>query len=64
MAEGPKPSSKRKRRLLLVFGVVVLLAALAAGVDYYWHSRFYASTDDAYIQGHPVTLSARVAGKS
>lgn len=60
--EGPKSSSKRKRRLLLVFGVIVLLAALAAGAYYYWHSRFYVSTDDAYVQGHPVTLSARVAG--
>ncbi len=27
-----------------------------------WQSRFYESTDDAYVEGHPVFLSARVSG--
>lgn len=43
-------------------GVLVLLAAVAVGVYYYWRSRGYESTDDAYIQGHPVSVSARVSG--
>ncbi len=42
--------------------MLVLLGALAAGVYYYWQSRYYESTDDAYIQGHPISVSARVAG--
>jgi membrane fusion protein (multidrug efflux system) len=42
--------------------VLVLLGAIAVGVYYYWQSRHYESTDDAYIQGHPVSVSARVSG--
>ncbi len=42
--------------------MLVLLGALTAGVYYYWQSRYYESTDDAYIQGHPISVSARVAG--
>jgi len=42
--------------------VIVLLGVIAAGVYYYWQSRGYESTDDAYIQGHPVSVSARVSG--
>ena len=40
----------------------MLLGAIAAGVYYYWQSRDYESTDDAYIQGHPVSVSTRVSG--
>ena len=57
-----KPPSGRRRRLVVVFGIIVLLAAMAIGSYYYWHSRFYASTDDAYVEGHPVSISARVSG--
>jgi membrane fusion protein, multidrug efflux system len=57
-----KPPSGRRRRLILIIGIVVLLAALAVGGYYYWLSRSYESTDDAYIEGHPVNISARVAG--
>jgi membrane fusion protein (multidrug efflux system) len=57
-----KPSSKRKHGLIVVFGVIVLLAAIAAGANYYWQSRFYVSTDDAYVAGHPVSVSARASG--
>ncbi len=58
----PKRSSGRKRRWIVVFGLVVLLGAVAAGAYYYWQSRYHESTDDAYVQGHPVSVSARVSG--
>ncbi len=45
-----------------MIGVIVLLAAVAVGVYYYWQSRYYESTDDAYIEGHPVNVSARASG--
>jgi len=57
-----KPSSRRRRRLIIVIGLIVLIAAIVAGSIYYWHSRFYQSTDDAYVRGDPVNISARVAG--
>ncbi len=46
----------------MLVGLIVLAIAIAVGVYYYWQSRYYESTDDAYIQGHPVSVSARVAG--
>jgi membrane fusion protein (multidrug efflux system) len=42
--------------------VLVLFGVVAAGAYYYWLSRDYESTDDAYVQGHPVSVSARVSG--
>lgn len=58
--EGNRPS--RSRRRLVIIGLIVLLVGGAAGGYYYWQSRFYESTDDAYIEGHPVFISTRVAG--
>jgi len=56
-----KPSSRRRRRLIII-GLIVLVIAIVAGAIYYWHSQFYESTNDAYVQGNPVMISARVAG--
>ena len=58
----PQRSPRRKRRRIVVIGVLVLLGVIAAGAYYYWQSRDYESTDDAYIQGHPVSVSTRVSG--
>lgn len=57
-----KPSSGRRRRLIIVIGLIVLIAAIVAGSIYYWRSRFYESTDDAYVRGDPVIIGARVTG--
>jgi membrane fusion protein (multidrug efflux system) len=57
-----KPAPKRKRRWIVVLGLIVLLGAAAAGAYYYWQSRYYESTDDAYVQGHPISVSARASG--
>jgi len=40
----------------------VLLGVIVVGAYYYWQSRYYESTDDAYIQGHPVSVSTRLSG--
>jgi membrane fusion protein (multidrug efflux system) len=57
-----KPSSGRRRRPIIVVGVITLAAMIVVGAVYYWHSTFYESTGDAYVQGDPVTISARAAG--
>ena len=53
--------ARRNRRLLLV---VVLLAA--AGLAYGWHwwsyDRFWVRTDNAYVTGNLVTVSAQASG--
>lgn len=57
-----KPASTRSHRWIVVVGVIVLLIAIVSGGIYWWDSTFYESTDDAYIEGHPVNVSARVSG--
>jgi len=57
-----QPPSRGRRRLIVFIGVIVLLVAVVVGSFYYWRSTFYESTDDAYIQGDPVNVSARVSG--
>ncbi len=59
---GRKLPSRRRRRLIILIGFIVLLAAIVVGAYYYWRSRYYQSTNDAYVEGHPVVISARAAG--
>jgi membrane fusion protein (multidrug efflux system) len=61
-ADRPAAPRSRRRRLILLVGLLVLLAGLAVAAYYYWQSRFYESTNDAYVEGYPVSISARVAG--
>jgi membrane fusion protein (multidrug efflux system) len=48
--------------MILLVGTLVLLATIAAGVIYYWRSTFYETTDNAYVEGDTVYISARVSG--
>jgi membrane fusion protein (multidrug efflux system) len=57
-----KTGSGRRRRLIIVIGAIVLAVGIVIGSIYYWHSTFYESTNDAYVQGDPVIISARAAG--
>ena len=52
----------RRRRFLLIGGVV-LLVALGAGVAYYIHASRRESTNDAFIEGRIVRVSAQVEGR-
>ncbi len=47
---------------MLIIGGVILLVLLVGGLLYYLHARNYASTDDAYTDGHVHEISARVPG--
>ncbi len=60
--EKGKPPARGRRRLIVLVGLVVLLAGVTAGAYYYWRSRFYESTDNAYVEGHPIFVSARTSG--
>jgi membrane fusion protein (multidrug efflux system) len=64
-----KPSEKKSAwRLVkehpIAFGVsaVLLVAILVAGLVWWLNSRHYESTDDAFVDGRPVAISALVAG--
>jgi membrane fusion protein (multidrug efflux system) len=46
--------------LIICFGLIVV--GTIAGIAWYLHARHYESTDDAFIDGRPVLVSAQVAG--
>jgi membrane fusion protein, multidrug efflux system len=54
----PSPS-RRKKRILIAVGIGILVIV---GMGYYWYSSYYETTDDAFIEGHIVYISARVPG--
>ena len=59
------PSARRGRRKQVTFRLLALAAAVAAavlGVRYYLHARLHESTDDAFVEGHVIPVSPRVAG--
>jgi membrane fusion protein (multidrug efflux system) len=62
VARSSKARPQRKRAVqLAIIGLCVIAAA--AGVLYYLHIRGYESTDDAFIEGSVIQVSARVAGQ-
>jgi membrane fusion protein (multidrug efflux system) len=57
----PGPDTKRSKLPLIILGIVLVLAATGGGT-YWWLTRDQESTDDAYTDGHAVTISPQVAG--
>ena len=58
-----EPVAKPARRPWVWAAVgAAAIAASAAGVGYYIYSLSFESTDDAFIEGHIVAVSARVSG--
>jgi len=53
------------RRLVLVniFALVIVLAAIYFGYSYYYASNHYVKTDNAFVQGQVVPISAEFPGK-
>jgi membrane fusion protein (multidrug efflux system) len=48
-----------RKRGFLILGLLVLIGAIGWGVYWFMVSRFYESTDDAYVAGNVVTVSSR-----
>ena len=57
-----KPKNK-KRFWTIVIVVVLVVLAIAAGIWYYLYSRQFVSTDDAFIDGQIVRVSAQETGR-
>jgi membrane fusion protein (multidrug efflux system) len=49
--------------VLLIGGAVLLVLALAWGIWFYFYARAHESTDDAFIEGHVIPISPKVAGQ-
>ncbi|WP_165492717.1 HlyD family secretion protein [Lichenihabitans psoromatis] len=63
-AEKPKDTRPfwRKHPIALIVGLIVLIAAIVAGVLWYLNARHFENTDDAFIDGRPISISAEVEG--
>lgn len=61
----PASTAKRplyKRPGVLIIAGVVLLAGAIFGIRYWLYARSHESTDDAFIDGHIIQISPKVAG--
>ena len=56
------PTKPGRRPWVWALMGAVAIAVTAAGVAYYIHSLAFESTDDAFIDGHIIPVSSRVAG--
>ena len=54
-------NGKRNRNLLLLTAILIILA-VAFSLYWYLYARFYEETDDAYVSGNVVQISAQVGG--
>ena len=57
----PQKNGKRKRALLIV-ATVVVVALVAWLLWYLLVARWHQDTDDAYVQGNVVSVTAQTAG--
>ena len=61
-AGAPAGKGSRRRVVLVIVGIVVVIAAIAATI-YLIDAAHYETTDDAYLEGHVVPISAEVAAR-
>ena len=57
--EDTRPEYAKKRVIVPSITAVIFLIC---GIFYVIHSVYYKSTDDAFIEGHVITVAPRVAG--
>jgi membrane fusion protein, multidrug efflux system len=60
-ADAAKPKSRRGF-MLRILGACVLVALIVLGVWYALVSRWYESTDDAYVNGNVVQITPQIVG--
>src|ERR1700743_1455517 len=53
------PRSNPRRFWFLVLGAVILVAGIAYGIYWMLYSRYFESTDDAYVGGNVVTITSK-----
>ena len=57
--EDTRPEYMKKRVLVpMITGIIFLIC----GIFYAVHTVYYKSTDDAFIEGHVITVAPRVSG--
>ncbi len=60
LIEDKRPEYKKKR---VYVPVIILIIFLICAVFYSVHNYYYQSTDDAFVEGHIITVSPRISGQ-
>ncbi|QNM95660.1 HlyD family secretion protein [Chitinimonas koreensis] len=60
--QAPAAENGRRKPLLLALAGAFGLAAVAYGVYWYSHGRYYVETDNAYVAGNVVQVTPQTAG--
>jgi len=58
---GKNPIPKSRRRKIRILAGIVVVIGLVVGLPFYLHSLSYESSNDAFIDGHIVPVSARIS---
>ena len=58
----PQNNNGARNRKLLLLTLVLIVVAIALGLYWFLYARFYEETDDAYVSGNVVQISAQVGG--
>jgi membrane fusion protein (multidrug efflux system) len=61
-AAADQPPKARRRPLVWTALALAAVVGIGGGVAYYIYALSYESTDDAFIEGHVIAVSPRVAG--
>src|ERR1700722_274331 len=62
MSDANTANSSRRRLGFVILGALVILGGLAYGAYWFFDSRFYETTDDAYVSGNIVAVTSRENG--
>jgi membrane fusion protein (multidrug efflux system) len=60
--EGNSPAGGSRRYGLLILALLVLLGGAGYGAYWFFHARFFESTDDSYVNGDVVQITSEVSG--
>jgi membrane fusion protein (multidrug efflux system) len=61
-ADGLASGTSRRRQRLLLLAVIVLVAVLSFAAYWWMHGRWFAVTDNAYVGGRIVQITAEIPG--
>ncbi len=59
----PQPAGRSHKKGYILFAAIIVIAAIIVAGYWYFFLRGVVSTDDAYIDAHPRTVSAKLLGR-
>jgi len=59
MSDTAQSANGQRRFWFIILGAVILVAAVVYGIYWFTYSRYFESTDDAYVGGNVVTITSK-----